>query len=116
MPLPTLPPSVGRNNIAALQTSTVQIRTLRNPENLRASTEYVRAKSVLPQNAASQTAQGYSHLTKSKFKKNEKSIVSIPNLLHLCKRLFSAKANSSWSYRKWQSCFNCQQDKPSDEL
>jgi len=46
---------VGRNNIAALQTSTVQIRTLRNPEKLRTSTEYVRAKSVLQQNAASQT-------------------------------------------------------------
>jgi hypothetical protein len=33
-------PTVGRNNIAALQTSTVQIRTLRHPETLRTSTEY----------------------------------------------------------------------------
>jgi hypothetical protein len=58
---------VGRNNIAALQTSTVQVRTLRNPEKIRTSIEYVRAKRNLPQKCSKSNCIGVFPFNKLKY-------------------------------------------------
>jgi hypothetical protein len=65
---------VGRNNIAALQTSTVHIRTLRNPETSRTSTEYVRAKNILPQKCSKSNCIGVLPFDKNLNQKKMKKI------------------------------------------